>query len=282
MELSVFGIVLIAALFHAAWNTFVKKNEDRVLFMALLMASSATGALVTLPFFDFPAPESWPYLALSVLIHIGYLVFFLSAYKYGDLSHVYPLSRGSAPLIVALLSILLIGEQLSQIAWIAIVIMAIGIMSLSITRNTQKLRNPTAVFFAIGTGLFIAGYTVTDGVGARLAGSAHSYAAWMMALDGYPILAYLFVKRGSKIFSQSRPLLKTAFLGGMLSLAAYWAVIWAMTVAPIALVAAVRETSIIFALLFGVLLLKERLSLMQYFAIFTTMLGTVLLKLNRS
>ncbi|WP_340149318.1 DMT family transporter [uncultured Sneathiella sp.] len=282
MALPVFIIVLIAALFHATWNTVVKKNDDRTLFMALLVACGGMGAVVTLPFLDLPARESWPYIALSILLHNGYYLFLIAAYKYGDLSHVYPLARGSAPLIVAAVSVFIVGEQLSQLAWIAIIIMAIGIMSLSITRNGQNLRNPTAVFCALGTGIFIAGYTVTDGVGARLAGDAHSYAGWMMALDGFPIIAYLALRRGRAIVADCRPIWKPALVGGLLSLAAYWAVIWAMSVAPIALVAAVRETSIIFALLFGVFFLKERLSLTQLCAIFMTVLGTVLLKLNRS
>ena len=282
MELSVFLVVLLAAFLHAVWNAFVKQTGDRLVFIAVLMAGGSLGALVTLPFVGLPAPESWPYIVLSVVLHTGYPLFLIMAYKYGDLSHVYPLARGSAPLIVALLSLPLIGEQLSGQSLVAILIMAAGLMSLSFARGAENLRNPQAMFFALGTGLFIAAYTITDGVGARLAGSAHSYAGWIMALEGFPIMAYLLLKRRASALSQIAQVWKRAVVMGLLSLIAYWAVIWAMTVAPIALVAAVRETSIIFALLFGVFFLKERLSLVRVLAIFATLIGIVLLKTNRS
>jgi len=281
MELSVFLVVLLAALLHAAWNAFVKNNNDRILFMAILIAAAGVGALVTLPFLPSPAPQSWFFIGLSVLFHIGYSIFLILAYKYGDLSHVYPLARGSAPLIVALLSFSLIGEQLSHQALLVIIIMAAGIMSLSLTRGVQNLRNPKAVFFALGTGLFIASYTITDGMGARLAGSPHSYAAWIFALEGIPAAIFLLVKSRTSAYPQMQKIWKPAFIMGLLSLVAYWAVIWAMTVAPIALVATIRETSIIFALLFGVFFLKEKLSLGQLFATFTTLIGIVLLKISR-
>ncbi len=282
MELPVFLIVLLAALLHASWNAFVKMNGDRVLFMAVMMAASGLIAFAVALFLPLPAVESWPYLATSVLIHIGYQVFLLSAYKFGDLSHVYPLARGSAPLIVALVSVFVIGEALDSQAMIAVVIMALGIMSLSLTRGAQKLWNPPAVFFALGTGLFIAFYTLTDGIGARIAGNAHSYTVWMMGLQGIPFIAYVLATRRGQALPEIGRVWKTAALMGLMSLTAYWSVIWAMTVAPIALVAAVRETSIIFALLFGVFFLKERLSLLQLVATFMTLTGVVLLKINRN
>lgn len=282
MDLHVFFIVLLAALCHATWNAFIKVDGDRLVFMAVMLAASGIGALSITPFLPLPAPESWPYIALSVLIHQGYTIFLLLAYRYGDLSHVYPLARGSAPLIVAFLSLTLIGEKLTGSALLAIFMMGAGIMSLSFTRGAQGLRNPWAVFFALGTGLFIAGYTVTDGAGARLAGNAHSYPAWMLGLEGIPFVAFVLWKRKSSALPQIRRIWKPAVLMGLISLAAYWTVIWAMTVAPIALVAALRETSIIFAVLFGVLFLKERLSLARLVATFAALAGALLLKFNRS
>ena len=282
MEMPVFLIVLLAAFFHATWNAFIKVDGDRFLFMAFMLAGSGIGALSTVPFLPLPDPESWPYIAFSVLLHQGYTVFLLLGYRFGDLSHVYPLARGSAPLVVALLSITLIGEQLSHHSLLAVVMMGVGIMSLSLTRGAQNLRNPWAVFFALGTGLFIAAYTLTDGVGARLAGSAHSYAAWMLGLEWIPFVVFVLLKRKAQMLPQIGRVWKPAVLMGLMSLAAYWAVIWAMTVAPIALVAALRETSIIFAVLFGVLFLKERLSLVRLAATFTTLAGTILLKMGRT
>ena len=281
MDVFVFFAVLMAALFHATWNAFIKVDGDRLAFMAVMLVGGGLGALVSIPFLPMPAPESWPYIALSILLHQGYTVFLLLAYRVGELSHVYPLARGSAPLVVALLSITLIGEQLTSHALIGVLLMGVGIMSLAFTRGSQELRNPWAVFFALGTGLFIAGYTVTDGVGARLAGSAHSYSAWMMGLDWIPVVAYVAWKRRSGALTQARKIWKPAFLMGLMSLAAYWIVIWAMTVAPIALVAALRETSIIFAILFGVVFLKEKLSLARLAATFFTLSGAVLVKVSR-
>jgi len=281
MELTVFLIVLAAALLHATWNAFVKADGDRLVFMAILTAASGAIALATTPFLPLPAPESWPYIALSVVLHQGYLGFLLLAYRVGDLSHAYPLARGSAPLIVALVSIPIIGERLSDSAMAAIALIGVGIISLAFTRGTQNLRNPVAVMFALGTGLFIAGYTVTDGIGARLAGSSHAYAAWLFALEWPPILVFACWIKGPLMWPQVVRIWRPAAVMGLLSLAAYWAVIWAMTVAPIALVAGLRETSIVFAVLMGVFFLNERLSLARLASIFTTLAGVVLLRVGR-
>lgn len=281
MDSHIFAVVLLAALFHATWNAFIKVNGDRLVFMAVMMTAGGTAALGATPFLPLPSAASWPYIVLSVLLHQGYVAFLLLAYRYGELSHVYPLARGSAPLVVALLSITLVGEDLTRAALLAVVMMGVGIISLSFTRGTQGLRDPWTVFFALGTGLFIAGYTLVDGVGARLAGSAHGYAAWMFGLEWIPILSFALWTRGVAIFDRNGRVWGSALLMGLASLAAYWAVIWAMTVAPIALVAALRETSIIFAVLFGVLFLRERLNLIRLAAIFSTLAGMVLIKVGR-
>ncbi len=282
MELPVFLVVMLAALFHAAWNALVKVDGDRLTFMAFMLVVCGVGALSATPFLPAPNPESWPYIAFSILLHQGYNICLLLAYRFGDFSHVYPLARGSAPLIVAVLSVAFIGEKLGNAALIAVVMMGAGIMSLSFTRGSQNLRNPWAAVFALGTGFFIAGYTLTDGVGARLAGSPHGYAAWMLGLEWIPFVIFVFWRRKAKTFARLGRVWKPAMATGLMSMAAYWAVIWAMTEAPIALVAALRETSIVFALLFGVVFLKERLSLMRLAAIFTTLAGTILLKLSRT
>lgn len=281
MELYVFIIVLVAALLHATWNAFVKADGDRLVFMAVLITASGIVGLAATPFLPLPAPESWPYIALSVVLHQGYMGFLLLAYRVGDLSHAYPLARGSAPLIVALLSLAIIGERLSQGAMLAVVMIGVGIMSLAFTRGSQNLRNPTAVMFALGTGLFIAGYTITDGIGARLSGSAHAYAAWMMGLEWIPFAAFAIWVKGKQAMVQAAKIWKPAVVMGCMSLAAYWAVIWAMTVAPIALVAGLRETSIVFAVLMGVLFLNERLSLARLAGVFTTLAGVLVLKVSR-
>ena len=282
MEIDVFVVVLLAAIFHATWNAFVKVDGDRLLFMTALMAIGGICALSTTLFLPIPSPESWPFILLSILLHQGYVIFLLLAYRVGDLSHVYPLARGSAPLVVAMVSISVIGESLSGYEMIAVVLMVIGIISLSFTRSAQNLHSPYAVLFALATGLFIAGYTITDGLGARVAGNPHSYASWMLGLEWIPIVLYVFWKRrATGPFRQIKSIWKPAVAMGLLSLVAYWIVIWAMTVAPIALVAALRETSIVFAVLLGVIFLKEHLSLVRLVSTFATLSGAVLIKTSQ-
>jgi drug/metabolite transporter (DMT)-like permease len=282
MEIHVFLVVLMAALFHATWNAFVKLNGDRLLFMAVMMMGSGFLALFSLPLVALPLPESWSYILLSILIHQGYNFCLLGAYRYGDLSHVYPISRGSAPLIVAFVSVFVIGEALTRQGFWAVIIVGLGIMSLALTRNVNRLRDPWAITFALSTGAFIAGYTIVDGLGARLAGSGHSYAAWLLALEWIPITVFAVLTRGSTALPYVGRIWKPAALLGVANLAAYWAVIWAMTIAPIALVAALRETSIVFALIFGVVFLKEGLSLTRLASTMAILVGMVMLKISRS
>ena len=281
MSTAVFLAVIAAALLHAGWNALVKVDGDRLLFMAVMLSAGGTVALATVPFLPLPDPRSWPYILLSVLLHQGYSAFLLLAYRYGDLSHVYPLARGSAPLMVALVSVTLVGETLTPTGLLAVVIIGIGIMSLALTRGAQGLHDPWTVALALTTGCFIAGYTIVDGIGARYAGNAHSYAAWMLGLEWAPVTVFAFWKRRGRSLPHLRRIWKRAAVLGVMGLAAYWAVIWAMTVAPIALVAALRETSIIIVLVFGVVFLKERLSLTRLAATLATLLGTVLLKFSR-
>ena len=281
MTAGVFAMVLGAALLHAAWNALVKINADRLVMIAIMMMSQVFVALLVIPFVAFPTPESWPYIWASTVLNTAYCIFLIGAYRYGDLSHVYPISRGSAPLIVAAISILIVGETLSAQASVSIVIIGLGIMSLTLTRGAAGFAEPRAVLYALGTGLFIAGYTVVDGLGARLADSAHSYTFWVHLFNGIPItLLALYLRRG-QVFVSVRKSWKVGMLGGLISLVAYWIVIWAMTQAPMAMVSAVRETSMVFAVLIGVFVLKERLDLARLASIGTTLAGTVLLKLSR-
>ena len=280
MELHVFLIVLVAAVFHASWNTLIKADGDRALFMAAMLFFSGLGGLAAIPWTGLPHAESWPYMGMSILLHQGYFALLLMAYRVGDLSHVYPLSRGSAPLIVALVSTAIIGERLGFAGTVAVILIGVGIMGLSFTRGAQKLVNPPAVLFAFATGLFIAAYTVTDGLGARVSRDAHAYAVWLHALEWVPVVCWVFWTRRVDVVPGVARIWKPALAGGLMAFAAYWTVIWAMSVAPIALVAAVRETSIIFAVAMGVLLLNERLSLARLFGALTTLLGVGLLRLG--
>lgn len=281
MTIDVFLLVLGAALLHAAWNALVKVSADRLILLAIMMAGQAAFAVAALPFVAVPPPESWPYIVMSTVLNTGYFMFLISAYRFGDLSHVYPLARGVAPLLVAVAAAVFAGEVLGTQATLSVVIIAIGIMSLMLTRGAEAFQEPRAIFFALGTGLFIAGYTIVDGLGVRLAGSAHSYILWLNLFNGLPTIALALVLRRGQISQQVRKVWKIAAVSGVVSLLAYWIVLWAMTQAPLALVSAVRETSMVFAVLFGVFFLKERLDIARLVSTFITLLGAVLLKTSK-
>jgi drug/metabolite transporter (DMT)-like permease len=281
MTTSVFVMVFGAAVLHAAWNALVKVNADRLVMIAIMMISQVVVSLLALPLVAFPTPESWPYIWASCVLNTGYCVFLINSYRYGDLSHVYPISRGVAPLIVALISVTIVGEALTLQARLSVIVIALGIMSLTLTRGAEGFREPKAMLFAVGTGVFIAGYTIVDGLGARLAESAESYTFWSHLFNGIPItLVALYFRRGRVLVSVQKGW-KVGVIGGVISLLAYWIVTWAMTQAPLALVSAVRETSMVFAVMFGVLFLKERLDLARLASIAITLIGTALLKISR-
>lgn len=281
MDAHVIAMVLAAALLHAAWNLLVKVNQDRFAVMAGITASAGLISPVALPFAPPPDPAAWPLIVLSVGLHTGYVLFLLAAYRYGDLSHVYPIARGVAPLVVAVLSVFLLAEALSRQTLAAVLIIGLGIMSLALTRRTSELRDLRAVALAVVTGCFIAAYTVVDGLGARLAGTPHGYTLWLFALDGFPLALILLAARQRKSAGLARRYWRLGLIGGALSLGAYWLVIWALTLAPLAPVAALRETSIVFAVLFGVFFLKERLNLVRLIATMATLVGTVMLKTGK-
>jgi drug/metabolite transporter (DMT)-like permease len=274
-------MVLGAAFLHAAWNALVKVNADRLIMVAIMMISQAAVAILALPFVEFPTSASWPYIWASTALHTAYFVFLVMAYRYGDLSHVYPIARGSAPLIVAVVSVVIVGETLNRQATLSVFLVGLGIMSLTLTRGASGFREPKAILYALGTGVFIAGYTVVDGLGTRLSDSAHSYIFWLNIFDGIPITILAFCLRRDQILVQVRASWKLGVLAGIVSLLAYWVVIWAMTLAPLALVSAVRETSMVFAVLFGVFFLKERLNLARLASTTITLLGAVMLKTSR-
>jgi drug/metabolite transporter (DMT)-like permease len=281
MSVGVFFAILGAAILHATWNALVKGSSDRLSVMAIFNAGTLVIALTFLPFIDVPPAAVWPHIAASTVIHTGYFLFLILSYRYGDLSHVYPLSRGTAPLIVALLAFIFIGEALSGQALLAVFLISAGIMSMVLVKGAEGIRQPKAIFAALATAAFIASYTMVDGTGARLSTSAHSYILWVNVFNGLPIIVIALIARRGRIQSQFRKLWKVGVLTGGVSLFAYWIVLWAATQAPLAMVAAVRETSMVFAVLIGVFFLKERLDLRRLLSVFVTLSGTVLLKFSR-
>ncbi len=282
MAIHVFLAVLLAALLHASWNALVKSKGDKTVAIAAVTMGQGLCALALVGFVPRPTLESLPYLALGAAFHIAYRFALANAYRLGDLTQVYPLARGSGPLIVALASFTLIGEPLGPLATVGVVLITAALFSLALTRGAAGLRNPLAAGAAVLTGCFIAGYSIADGLGARIAGTPHGFWVWLSLADSIVFLALIALLRGRRaLWAQEPGFARTVVLGGGASFLAYWIVVWAFTMAPIAAVTALRETSIIFALLIGVFFLREPLNLARVFAILATVAGAALVRLGR-
>jgi drug/metabolite transporter (DMT)-like permease len=281
VSLAVFVAVVIAAFLHAAWNAIVKGGADKRLAMTAVVLGHVPCALAALAFAPFPVPESWPWLAASIALHLGYQLFLLTSYRIGDLTQVYPIARGVAPLLVAGVSVAFLGVTLAPLELLGVLTIGAGIMSLALVRQRNGLKNHRAAFYALVTGCFIAAYSLIDGTGARLAGTAAGYFS-VCAIGNAALFSVFMVRRSPGLVTATLARGKRVmFIGGGASFVAYTLVVWAFTQAPIALVTALRETSIVFALLIGVLVLKEKLDLLKVAATMLTLLGAAFLRLAR-
>jgi drug/metabolite transporter (DMT)-like permease len=249
--------VLGAGLLHATWNALLKSSAggDAMLDTAAVVAGSSLWGLVALPFVPLPHPAAWMFIAASSVIHFAYYVTLAQAYRSGDLSFAYPLMRGSAPLLVAVLGSLFLRELPSMPMLLGIVLISLGVVSIAFVQ--RRRHPPSAAWWAFANAAIIATYTLVDGAGARASGDAFAYVAWLIFLEGIPFVSWILVRRGRSAVAYLRAAARTGLLGGACSFAAYGIVLWAMTRAPIAAVAALRETSVLFAALMGSLWLKE-------------------------
>ena len=275
MTLPIAALVLFAALLHASWNALLKGGGDGFWTMTVMGLATSLACAVMVPFLPVPSPASWPYIAASALLHVGYNGFLVRAYRSGEFGNVYPIARGSSPLLVTLGAAIAVGEWpvLSGIAGILLV--SGGIISLAF----RERRLPeTGVLYALGTGMLIAAYSVIDGMGGRLSGNAVAYTIWMCLAWGATALPiYLLRRPNSAIWRGSR---KTglAALGGVISLAAYGIVIFAMTRAPMGSVSALRETSVLFAVLLGWIFFGETLTARRIVSALVIALGALCLE----
>lgn len=281
MSITIFCVVIFAALLHAVWNSIVKGGKNKGLNMTGVVLGHVPIASLSLLFVPSPAPESWPYIIASLFFHTGYQLLLLQSYRLGDLTQVYPIARGTAPLLVALVSILFLGVVLRPIDQLAILIIVAGVLSLSIVRQQDGLRNVNAAWFAFLTGCFIAAYSLNDGIGARLAGTAIGFYAWLGIGNAIVWCIIMSFINPSVLKTLPRQGKRVFFIGGSASFIAYTLVVWAFTQAPIALVTALRETSIIFALLIGTFFLREQLNLTKVFSTMVTLLGAVLMRFSK-
>lgn len=282
MTITVFLAVILAAFLHASWNALVRGGQDRTTAMAAVMLGQALFGAACLPVLPFPAAESWPWLLSSVVLHLGYQFFLLEAYKTGGLSEVYPLARGTAPLVVAAVSVGALGVVLSTTEWMGILLISCGLVSLVIVGAGGVYKLPgRATVMALCTSLFIAAYSIVDGMGARVSDSPVAYFGWLALIDTVIFLPLLAIWKPQEVRAVPRAW-RVVLIGGFASFAAYALVVWAFTQAPIATVAALRETSILFALAIGVGVLGERLDARRILAAMLTLAGAILLRLGKS
>ncbi len=284
LDAGVLLLVLLAAVLHASWNALVKAGEDKLVMQTLVICVHGYLAMPLLFFLPLPEPASWPYLGLSAVIHFVYYAGVIGAYRHGDLSQVYPIARGSAPALVALGAWVLADEALSAAELLGVFTVSLGIVSLTGLPRLRGQdgqgdgREAKAVGFALLTGATIASYSLADGLGVRESGNALSYILWLFALEAVPLTAFTLWRRRGRVVAAFKPHLKAGTIGSLLSGLAYGIVIWAMSVAPMAHVVALRETSVVIAAIIGTRLLREPFGRKRIAAAAVVAAGAVLLE----
>ncbi|PWC22749.1 EamA family transporter [Brenneria roseae subsp. roseae] len=267
-------LTLFAALLHASWNTLLRGGTDRLWSMTIMCVTIALTCAVITPFLPPPASASWKYALLSALLHVGYNLCLIRSYQSGDLGQTYPIARGSSPLLVTFAAAIFAGEKIEFNTLGGIMLVSAGILMLAVRGRKLAM---SGLQYTLATGAFIAAYSVVDGMGVRLSGNALSYTVWMSALWGVLMPALYIVLRDSKSLLRWRPGLLRAAAGGLVSLLAYGIIIYAMTVAPMGTVSALRETSVLFAAVLGYLFLGETLTLRKMLACVVIATGTLMM-----
>ena len=280
MSSTVFIAVIFAAIIHSIWNGMIKKQDDKYIALAAIVLGHVPLSIIVLFFTPIISIKSIPYIFISAIFLAGYEWCLLSAYRLEDYTKIYPIARGSAPIFIVIFSLLFFSINISKFELTGIILISLGIIILSF-QNFKTIKNYSAIFYAIATGFFISCYSITDGFGGRVSFSPLNYTAWLMIFNAsvtFPLLLIIMKKTDAlkKVFTKGK---KVFFIGGPLSYIAYATIVWAFTHAPVPLVAALRETSIIFALLIGSLFLKEKFTLLKVFSVLTIFFGVILLKI---
>lgn len=276
MSLAVFGVVLFAAALHAGWNAIVKGAGDARLTTVIVAAMGGLISLLILPFIPQPAPESWPFLAASAILQVIYYSLVGAAYAAADMSVVYPLMRGLAPLLVAMVATVALGEPPSVLGWAGITLVCGGVLSLALGGRHAHGRGIALALLNAGV---IATYTLVDGTGVRLSGAPAAYTMWLTLLAAIILVAEMLIRNGSAFRQHVRRYWQLGAVGGFATLASYGLALWAMTEAPIAIIAALRETSILWGTLIALLLLRERVDAPRLIATAIIAAGAVVLRL---
>ena len=270
--------VLFGALLHAGWNALVKSSQDKALDTALIHLLGSVVAIPLVLWLGWPPAAAWPWLFASLVIHVAYYTALTGAYRHGDLGLTYPLMRGSAPLLVAVSATFALGEHLSPLAWAGVLGVSIGVLTLGL--SPHAFAAPKAVAFALTNAVIIACYTVVDALGVRSAANATQYVATLFLLDGWPFALIVFLRRRGAVLPYVRQRWPPALGGAIASLGSYGIALWAMTQAPVAAVSALRETSVLFAVLLGAWFLKERFNLQRMVGAGIILCGVMALRLG--
>jgi drug/metabolite transporter (DMT)-like permease len=279
LSLTVFLAILAAAVMHASWNILVKLKLDRFLSLFLIQTLMGGLGLLMLLVFTWPARASLPFALASGILHLGYNVFLARSYRTGDLSQVYPIARGAAPLLTLVITWFAAHDRLEPFTVVGIGLLVAGIWVISLVGHKGLRLDGHTLFFALGTSAFVAAYTVVDGLGGRVSGAPSGYAALVFVFDAMFLVAYALATRGRNVFAAIAPFWRMGLAGAMLSAGAYWIVIWGMSQAPIAAVAALRETSILFVMLMSMRVLKEKVTSYRIGGAFLILAGAVIIRL---
>jgi drug/metabolite transporter (DMT)-like permease len=280
MDPLVLTLVLTAAVLHASWNALVKSGGDPWVRLAVVNGVGIVNAAALLPFVEAPNAEAWPFILGSVLTHQVYFVCVALQYRFGDLSHVYPISRGTAPILVAAAAFIVAGETLSPTGIAAVIVICAAIISLTFESRWHSGEGK-GVFFALCTSVTIAVYTVIDGLGGRTADDVFAYIVYLFLIDGIPFgLLVIYMRRGV-LAPSLKAHWKNGIIGGVLAYLAYALVIWAMTLTPLTYVSALRETSVILAALIGAIMLREPFGRRRIIAAASVTFGVVLLQFSQ-
>ena len=281
METFVFIAVLFAAACHAGWNALIKVGLDPLSTTTLISVGSGIVALAFAPLVGMPASGAWPWLLASVIIHLLYFAALIESYRTGDLGQVYPIARGSAPLMTATVTSIFVGEKLSALGWTGIVVLVGGVLVLSARGGRQLAEiDRRAISFALFTALTICAYSVVDGIGARLSANPNAYSVWLFIGIAIVMVPYALYRNGRDVIPAMQRFWLRGFAGGALQVLSYGIAIWAMTAAPIAIVATLRETSVLFGAVIAVVVLKEPLRTVRVVAAGLIVCGLVLIRLQ--
>ncbi|MEV7783224.1 DMT family transporter [Kitasatospora sp. NPDC088351] len=273
--------VLAAAVLHAVWNGLAHRIPDKLVGFALINLTYAACAVVLVAFNPLPAAAAWPYLLASVVMQVTSQILLLRAYQLGDFGQMYPIARGSAPLLVALLSATVLGQTLGGGELLGVLVISCGLIGLALAKGIPGRAQLPALGAAAGTGVMIAAYTVLDGSGVRHSGTVGGYIAWLFLLQGPALALIAWARRGRSLVEGIRPVVPVGIAGGVLSLTAYGLVVWAQSRGNLATIAALRETSIVIAALLATVVFRERLGRLRMAASATVLAGIAVLEFAR-